>query len=310
MVSKEWREMSEEDRQVWNERSRVDKARYDHEMQDYNQARKLSKTNIKDPNAPRRPMSAFLAFSNKRRASLKREHPTATNADLSKMLSKSWKEFPHEMKKEYIEEEARLRAKYKADAVVWRKKKAEEAKASVAKQLTEEQRESSRSLAVATSTGSEISHQAAIATSKQEQSSLFPSLTTIPRNNVGIGFYPGSGNPLTSNDLLDVLHSRGFAGAPQNSIDAAILENLSDQLRLQRQVGSQQSFQQQLVSSITGMFKIGESCIILNIYNPTHPSVVLVQVGDIRDISNHWESMLWHRASSPTARVCCNSHKR
>lgn len=39
-------------------------------------------------------MSAFLAYSNGRRAALKREHPKSTNADLSRMLSKTWKELP------------------------------------------------------------------------------------------------------------------------------------------------------------------------------------------------------------------------
>jgi len=44
-------------------------------------------------------MSAFLAYSNSRRAGLKRDHPKSTNADLSRMLSKSWKELPEEERK-------------------------------------------------------------------------------------------------------------------------------------------------------------------------------------------------------------------
>lgn len=40
------------------------------------------------------PSSAFLAYSNSRRAELKRQNPKATNADLSRMLSKSWKALP------------------------------------------------------------------------------------------------------------------------------------------------------------------------------------------------------------------------
>lgn len=247
MVSKEWREMSEEDREIWNEKSRIDKARYDYEMQDYNQARKLSKTNIKDPNAPRRPMSAFLAFSNKRRASLKREHPTATNADLSKMLSKSWKEIPSEMKQEYVQEEAKLRAKYKTDAVLWRKKKAEEAKTSASKKMTEEQRESSHP-----PNGSAVC-QRVDATNKQDRSSVIASLANI-QNQGGTSYFSVAANPMTSNDLLGAFHNRVYG--PSNSIDAAILGNLTDQIRLQQQVANQHSFQlqQQLASSIAGMF--------------------------------------------------------
>ena len=74
-------------------------------------------------------MSAFLAFSNKRRAGLKRQHPDATNADLSKILSRMWKEATPEFKAEYVEEEARKRAQYKIDIAAWRKKKSEQTKA-------------------------------------------------------------------------------------------------------------------------------------------------------------------------------------
>jgi hypothetical protein len=87
-----------------------------------------NKRTPKDPTAPKRPMSAFLAFSNKRRAALKRQHPDATNADLSKMLSKTWKEAPEELRRKYMDEEAGLRAKYKELMGTWRTKVAEEKK--------------------------------------------------------------------------------------------------------------------------------------------------------------------------------------
>lgn len=87
-----------------------------------------------DPDAPKRPMSAFLAFSNQRRAELKRNNPQATNADLSKMLSKQWKELDPETKNKYVEEEAGLRKKYKGDIATWRRKKAAETKANRKKQ--------------------------------------------------------------------------------------------------------------------------------------------------------------------------------
>ena len=88
-----------------------------------------NKRTPKDPTAPKRPMSAFLAFSNKRRAALKRQHPDATNADLSKMLSKTWREAPEELRRKYMDEEAELRAQYKIEMAKWRKKVAEEKKA-------------------------------------------------------------------------------------------------------------------------------------------------------------------------------------
>ena len=71
-------------------------------------------------------MSAFLAFSNSRRASIKRSNPTATNADISKTLSKMWKEAPGTLRKKYLDEEAKLRNEYKIRIAEWRRKAAEE----------------------------------------------------------------------------------------------------------------------------------------------------------------------------------------
>lgn len=88
----------------------------------------MSPWQLQDPNAPKRPMSAFLAYSNSRRAGLKRENPKATNSDLSKMLSKSWKELAPEERAKYMEEEATLREKYKQDIAKWRKEAAQRKK--------------------------------------------------------------------------------------------------------------------------------------------------------------------------------------
>ena len=120
-----------EERQVWEDIATKDKARYEAERQAYKGPWKVpaNKRTPKDPNAPRRPASAFLSYSNRRRAALKRQHPDATNADLSKMLSKSWKELPPDEKSVYVEAELELRAKYKVEMATWRKKVAEEKKA-------------------------------------------------------------------------------------------------------------------------------------------------------------------------------------
>jgi HMG (high mobility group) box len=130
LVSEAWREMGAEEKDSWEQKARKDKARYEVEKAMYKGPWKIpaNKRTPKDPTAPKRPMSAFLAFSNKRRAGLKRENPDATNADLSKMLSKTWKEAPDELRKKYMEEEAALRATYKVEMAKWRKRVAEEKK--------------------------------------------------------------------------------------------------------------------------------------------------------------------------------------
>ena len=131
LVSEAWRELSPEDKEIWESKARKDKARYEVEKAMYKGPWKIpaNKRTPKDPLAPKRPMSAFLAYSNKRRASLKRANPNASNADLSKMLSKTWKEEDDEVRRQYMDEEAELRANYKVEMAKWRKRVAEEKKA-------------------------------------------------------------------------------------------------------------------------------------------------------------------------------------
>lgn len=88
MVSEAWRELNPEEKEIWETKARKDKARYEVEKAMYKGPWKVpaNKRTPKDPTAPKRPMSAFLAFSNKRRAALKRQHPDATNADLSRSM--------------------------------------------------------------------------------------------------------------------------------------------------------------------------------------------------------------------------------
>jgi hypothetical protein len=121
IVSSDWRTMQPQQKDIWEEKARIDKARYEEEMAEY-------RTNIKINGGgngfiPKRPMSAYLAYSNKRRAALKRMYPDATNAELSKMLAAAWKTAPLDVKAEYVEDEARLRALYNHAITPYRNKK-------------------------------------------------------------------------------------------------------------------------------------------------------------------------------------------
>ena len=128
MVSEAWKKLPTEEKAHWEERARKDKVRYEIEKSMYSGPWKVPAgrgRTPKDPDAPKRPMSAFLAFSNKRRASVKASNPDASNAELSKILSKMWKEAPEGVRKTYVDEEAGLRQQYHASMSEWRKKEKE-----------------------------------------------------------------------------------------------------------------------------------------------------------------------------------------
>ena len=137
LVSEAWRDLDPEEKLKWENEAQKDKARYEVEKAMYKGPWKVlaNKRAPKDPSAPKRPMSAFLSYSNKLRASLKKQNPNATNSDLSKMLSVTWKQLGERERKKFMDEEAELRAKYKIAMAEWRQRNNEE------KRLEREERE-------------------------------------------------------------------------------------------------------------------------------------------------------------------------
>ena len=124
MVSKRWKILPDDEREIWEEMARQDKARYEMEKAMYTGPWKVPATRkrmVKDPNAPKRPMSAFLAFSNSNRRSLRDQHRLSTNAEVSQLLAQIWKNTSDEDRSEYVAEEYRLRQQYKLDMAAYKK---------------------------------------------------------------------------------------------------------------------------------------------------------------------------------------------
>lgn len=124
MVSKAWKGIPQDERDQWEERASQDKARYEVEKTMYTGPWKVpaKKRTAKDPDAPKRPMSAFLSFSHAKRSEVKDSHPTKSNAEISRVLAQMWKEAPEEDKKSHVDQEFTLRQKYKSAIAIWRDK--------------------------------------------------------------------------------------------------------------------------------------------------------------------------------------------
>ena len=122
LVSKAWKDLTPEEKDFWDEHARRDKARFEVEKSLYTGPWKVpaKKRSQKDPDAPKRPMSAFLAYSHAKRAEVKKKNPNMNNADTSRVLAQLWKDAPEEEKKEHIEKEYELRQKYLSEIAVWR----------------------------------------------------------------------------------------------------------------------------------------------------------------------------------------------
>lgn len=130
MVSQAWKALPEDEREKWEVMARQDKARYEMEKSMYTGPWKVPATKrvSKDPKAPKRPMSAFLSFSNSKRAYVKNKHKDAKNAEVSRILAQMWKDADAEEKKAFIDEEYELRQQYKIAMTEWKRQSEEEIK--------------------------------------------------------------------------------------------------------------------------------------------------------------------------------------
>jgi hypothetical protein len=74
---------------------------------------KVSSKKTKDPNAPKKPMSAFFYFMAHTRAATKAENPTATNGEVSTILGLKWKGLSEEDKATFNDAAAEAKDDYK-----------------------------------------------------------------------------------------------------------------------------------------------------------------------------------------------------
>jgi len=125
MVSKSWNLLDKTERAKWEDLARQDKDRYEREKAAYKGPWKVP--DIKYDDGPKKPMSAFLAFGNERRKEIAANNPLLSNAEISSLLSKLWRECPDDIKQAYRDREARERKEFKKQREEWERMKQREA---------------------------------------------------------------------------------------------------------------------------------------------------------------------------------------
>lgn len=113
--AKRWKEMNEKEKKTFNDMTEMDRIRYEREMKEYvsrgGKATKRGKKK-KDPNAPKRPQSAFFLFCADHRGPLRQGNPSLSVGDIAKMLGKKWAECSTETRKIYSDKSEIEKAKY------------------------------------------------------------------------------------------------------------------------------------------------------------------------------------------------------
>lgn len=125
-------EMPPQEKEAWNQRAEQDKSRYLHELSQYvpppgydvkgdaiagasHTMRGMKAGKTRDPNAPKKNMSAYLMYQNTMRESFRTENPGMTFGQLSKFTSAMYKSLTPEEKARWEEAALQDKARYQAE---------------------------------------------------------------------------------------------------------------------------------------------------------------------------------------------------
>jgi high mobility group protein B1 len=121
-----WKTMSDKEKKRFQEMAERDKLRFDNEMSHYEptepKGRGKKRKQVKDPNAPKRSLSAFFWFCNDERAAIKAAHSDYTVGDIAKELGKKWGEVTEETKTKYEQMAEKDKARYEREMNAYKKK--------------------------------------------------------------------------------------------------------------------------------------------------------------------------------------------
>uniref|UniRef100_H2TJ66 High mobility group protein B2 n=1 Tax=Takifugu rubripes TaxID=31033 RepID=H2TJ66_TAKRU len=122
--SERWKNMSSKEKSKFEELAKTDKIRYDQEMQSYvpPKGSKVSRKKKKDPNAPKRPPSAFFVFCSDHRPKIKEDNPGISIGDIAKKLGELWSTQGPKDKAPYEARAAKLKEKYEKDVAAYKAK--------------------------------------------------------------------------------------------------------------------------------------------------------------------------------------------
>jgi len=140
-----WKTMSEKEKQRFHQMAEKDKKRYDSEMANYkpskNEKASRKRKRAKDPNAPKRALSAFFWFCNDERPKVKETMPDTTVGEVAKELGRRWNDISDEVKAKYEALAAKDKARYEKEANAYKSKKTKESAKPKPKEESEEEEE-------------------------------------------------------------------------------------------------------------------------------------------------------------------------
>jgi len=123
-VAHEWNALSDDQKLVYKEKAEADKLRYEEEVKNFDGQLRLpakgKNGKIKDPNAPKRGMSAFLLYSKDLRETVKNEYPNLKTSEISKVLGEKWKALDESEKQPWVDRAAIESERYNQEKAAYK----------------------------------------------------------------------------------------------------------------------------------------------------------------------------------------------
>lgn len=124
LVGEEWRNATDKIKEPYVKRAEEDKVRHQAEMEQWDRAHPngveeestgRKKKAKKDPNAPKRPKSAYLFFTSEKMASIRAQNPDMVQKEIMKRAGEMWKELSEDQKKKFQDMAARDKTRYEKE---------------------------------------------------------------------------------------------------------------------------------------------------------------------------------------------------
>ena len=115
-LGKRWAEMIPEDKEHYQKKADEAKKKYDEDLAAYKKENGLEE----DPNMPKKPLTAYITWSQDNRDKVKAELPELSVTEVVKELGKRWKELSPEDKQQYQQKAEEARKKYDEDMTAYR----------------------------------------------------------------------------------------------------------------------------------------------------------------------------------------------
>ncbi|CAH0488945.1 hypothetical protein KXD40_005931 [Peronospora effusa] len=120
-IGRRWKKITDEERRPYDELAAADKRRYLEEKEDYVPDPSFETTKgsrkKKDPNAPKRALSAYFFFCNDIRQETRDENPNKKITEIATLLAEKWRALPDKKRLKYqkMHDEAKVKYQHQMD---------------------------------------------------------------------------------------------------------------------------------------------------------------------------------------------------